>query len=264
MKRDHLMGYAPAADVSAQCPTEYDEFDLLYQNEPFPLGLPRRMLYDLQAERAPERARRQRLQLFERKVHPLPDGTHVSSGGMAWVTTELKADGPVMQPTEHAYREVFGPGLGDPVAPNDVVTALKLTNWTFRKPPAAQAFNDGLAFYLGGRQVTREEYQAWLKEQPDESKARTAWEQLERYRTRGIAAEALGKAVAERANQAAVGLGALVSQQAPAIREAIGAATQYTAAALLRAQDSYHSTPEPLQCGCKACVAFRSLTGPNG
>lgn len=92
MTRDHLMGYAPSADVSANCPSNYDEFDLLYRDEAFPFGLPRRVLAEMERERLALQASYERLRAFERKVHPTPDGTHVSSGGMTWVTDTSMRD----------------------------------------------------------------------------------------------------------------------------------------------------------------------------
>lgn len=90
MTRDHLMGYAPSAAVSADCPDAYDEC-AIWDHTNFPLGRPERVR---QAYReCNERLQRKAAPIveFERKAHANPDGSFTSMSGITYMTRSPRA-----------------------------------------------------------------------------------------------------------------------------------------------------------------------------
>jgi hypothetical protein len=75
MNRDHLLGFPPAALVSANCPDDYDD-TAIFDYERYPLGFPRDY-YIRQRERLDAiYGRKQPLRDFENIPQPNPDGSY--------------------------------------------------------------------------------------------------------------------------------------------------------------------------------------------
>jgi hypothetical protein len=136
--RDHMMGYPPAAEVSAECPNDYDEF-AIFDYGPFPCGLPKRVRAEMRAADQKLFEPVQRTRDFENLPHANPDGSYTpkrpgatfagitamgtepasfaynrpapdateAPRAFAWSTVFIGAGEPVVQTTEHSYEEVM-------------------------------------------------------------------------------------------------------------------------------------------------------------
>lgn len=116
MMRDHLLGYAPAANVEEAAP-----FYGLWPEDDYPLGVPLRVTTEYRKRRLDFVngliETNKPLEDFERKVHPYPDGTlpppafatnggaqalpvelaRISSAGIVSVTQQAEAEKKIAQ-----------------------------------------------------------------------------------------------------------------------------------------------------------------------
>jgi hypothetical protein len=165
MNRDHMMGYAPAAMVSAECPHYEDEF-AIFDYERYPLGTPTRLRTERLARWDAEHAARLHLNDFERFPHPNPDGTFTPVRPGATFAKKAESDGPVTQAADYSYSEEHAPVVvadwralpAQQAVPLSALVPREVMRIDARGEMHMTWFADGNHYFVNGREVSREEY----------------------------------------------------------------------------------------------------------